>query len=151
MINLIKNKLVLGILILGIILIAVFKEGFCKNSVNTNQISNTQTQNQSPKIIATEPSPLDETTLLPTQTISVTFNLPLENLPELRYSIEPAIDLSVELSDDKKTIKFTPKENFALGQGYSLHIKSETKFEGKRTLGPEEKVFHFTTISYKGV
>lgn len=149
MLTFFKNKIFWTIIILGLILITIFSIGLYPKSSITNQIVNEQTE--SPKVISTTPSPLDEATILPTQPVSITFNIPLENLPELKYVIEPAIDLNVELSDDKKTVKFTPKDNFELGQGYSLNIKSETKFEGKRTLGPEEKVFHFTTISYKGV
>lgn len=149
MLTFFKNKIFWTIIILGLILITIFSIGLYPKSSITNQTVNEQTE--SPKVISTTPSPLDEATILPTQPVSITFNMPLENLPELKYVIEPAIDLNVELSDDKKTVKFTPKENFELGQGYSLNIKSETKFEGKRTLGPEEKVFHFTTISYKGV
>ncbi len=156
MIKLIKAKIIWIMGAIALILIAIFSKGLyfgnlASQSSAPAQNILTEKKNDSPRISTTNPSPLEETIVLPTQSISISFNMPLESIPELRYSIEPALDLKVELSDDKKTVKFTPKKSFELGQGYTLYIKSETKFDGKKTLGPEEKVYHFSTISYRGV
>ena len=107
-------------------------------------------QNESPKIIATKPDPLENTIISATEIVEITFNRPLENVGEFKVRIEPKIDYKVELSSDRKTAKILPVKPYALGTTYTLSIGTETKFDGVGRWG-EEKVFHFRTIKYTGV
>jgi hypothetical protein len=145
-----KAKIITAIVVIGAILIAIFQFGLggpgAERGVDT-------IQTESPVVVATNPAAMKEkktVVVLPTQSIEITFNQPLENVPETRITIEPKADYKVELSGDKKTIKITPNTPYALGQGYSLFIKADTKFDGKKTLGSDVD-FHFATISYNGV
>ena len=145
-----KTKIIAIVLAIGAILIAIFKFGL--GGMATPRPSDTS-QSDSITVVSTNPAPLKEkkeVVVLPTQPIEVTFNQPLENIPETRITIEPKADVKVELSGDKKTLKITPNTPFALGQGYTMFIKGETKFDGKKTLGSDID-FHFATISYNGV
>lgn len=145
-----KAKIIAIVLAIGAILIAIFRFGLGGPSVpRPSDIS----QSESVMIVSTSPADLKDkktVVILPTQSVEVTFNHPLENLPETRITIEPKADYKVELSGDRKTVKIIPVTPFALGQGYTMFIKSETKFDGKKTLGHDED-FHFSTISYNGV
>ncbi len=64
--------------------------------------------------------------------------------------LDPKIDYKVELSSDRKTAKIKPVKGFLLGTTYTLFIGTETKFDGVGRWG-EEKIFHFKTITYRGV
>jgi hypothetical protein len=145
-----KAKIITAIVVIGAILIAIFQFGLggpgAERGVDT-------IQTESPVVVATNPAAMKEkktVVVLPTQSIEITFNQPLENVPETRITIEPKADYKVELSSDKKTIKIIPVTPYSLGQGYSLFIKADTKFDGKKTLGSDVD-FHFATISYNGV
>lgn len=145
-----KTKIISVVLAIGAILIAIFKFGL--GGVPTPGSSEIS-QNDSPTVVATSPAVMKEkktVVVLPTQTIEITFNQPLENIPETKIVIEPKADYKVELSGDRKTLKIIPVTPYALGQGYSLFVKGETKFDGKKTLGSDVD-FHFATISYNGV
>ncbi len=83
------------------------------------------------------------------QTLELTFDQPIENRGEVKNTLDPKQDYTVELSQDKKTAKFIPNKPYISGREYTLTIKSDTKFDGKKTLGHDE-VFHFRTISYQG-
>lgn len=147
-----QKKLIVGVTVaLGIILMALFALGFGGKQVPANQ-PNGLSQNQSPNphVISTKPSPLENTTIVPTQTIEVTFSHPIENTGEVKYRLEPNTEVNLSLSDDRKTVRIEPKQSFELGQGYTLFIQQDTKFdEGKRQ--DSDAVFHFSTIPYKGV
>jgi hypothetical protein len=145
-----KTKIIAAVVAIGVILIAIFQFGLggpgAERGVDT-------IQTESPVVVATNPAAMKEkktVVVLPTQSIEITFNQPLENVPETRITIEPKADYKVELSSDKKTIKIIPVTPYSLGQGYSLFIKADTKFDGKKTLGSDVD-FHFATISYNGV
>jgi len=101
-------------------------------------------------LVSTSPSPLDQATILPNQTITITFDQPAQNAPELKVKIDPQIDINTELSDDRKTLKVSPKTTFGLKQGYTLTIPTEAKFDGDKKLD-HDLIFHFTTIDYQGV
>ncbi len=145
-----KAKIIAVIVAIGAILIAVFQFGLGGPATERgSEVS----QTDSPVVVSTNPPTMKEkktVVVLPTQPIEITFNQPLENVPETRITIEPKADYKVELSGDKKTIKIIPVTPYSLGQGYSLFIKADTKFDGKKTLGSDVD-FHFATISYNGV
>lgn len=144
-----KKKIILIVVAAALVLIGIFAKGFGGQP----QVAPEEKQAEEstvPLVISTNPSPLDNATVLPTQVIEITYNHPIENPGEVKYSIDPEIDVKISLSDDRKTIKVTPNKPFNLGGGYTLVIKGDTKFDGgKRQDG--DKVYHFTTISYRGV
>lgn len=145
-----RVKVIAAIITIGAILIAIFQFGL--GGPATERPSDSS-ESDTISVVATNPAPLKEkktVVVLPTQPIEITFNQPLENVPETRFVIEPKADYKAELSGDRKTLIITPITPYALGQGYSLIIKGETKFEGKKTLGSDVD-FHFATISYNGV
>ncbi len=107
-------------------------------------------QTDPPKIVSTKPDPLENSIVSANQTIEITFNRPLENVGEFKSKIEPKVDYKVELSGDRKTAKIMPVKPFDLGSTYTLFIGTETKFDGVGRWG-QEKIFHFKTITYRGV
>jgi hypothetical protein len=100
------------------------------------------------KVVST--TPVDEGTITPTQTVTVVFSQPAQNVDELKLKVDPQVDIKAELSDDKKTLKISPKKIFGLQQGYTLFIPADAKFEPKRTLGNDFRL-HFKTVDYSGV
>lgn len=148
-----KQKIIAAVIALGLILIAIFNKGLApknESPINTPKKTGQQVQTDTPELISTNPSPLDGTTILPTQIIEFQFNLPLENDAETKITLDPKVEYKIELSNDKKTAKIIPLKPFTLGQGYTLSIKGDTKFQGKKTLG-RDYGFGFRTIEYKGV
>lgn len=103
-----------------------------------------------PRIVSTKPDPLNETIIPASQVIEITFNKPLQNVPEFKVRIEPKVDFKVELSFDRKTAKITPLKPLGLGTAYTLTINPDTKFDGVGNWG-QTKDFHFRTIKYRGV
>ncbi len=103
-----------------------------------------------PQIVSTKPSPLDETIVSATEVVEITFNRPLENVGEFKVRIEPKTEYKLELSGDRKTARIIPEKPYQLGTTYTLFIGTETKFDGVGRWG-EEKVYHFKTITYRGV
>ncbi|MBU1000555.1 hypothetical protein KKE78_04130, partial [Patescibacteria group bacterium] len=106
--------------------------------------------NDKPTIVTTKPDPLEETIISTVDVIEITFNRPLENVGEFKSRLEPDLEYKVELSSDRKTAKIKPVKSFLLGATYTLFIGPETKFDGVGRWG-EEKIFHFRTITYRGV
>lgn len=144
----VKKKIIIIVIAVSALLIALFAKGLGSTPQPVPETK--QTESQVPLVVSTNPSPLDNATVLPTQVLEITYSHPIENPGEIKYSIDPPIDVKLTLSDDKKTIKVTPNQPFNLGGGYTLVIKGDTKFDGgKRQDG--DKVYHFATISYKGV
>lgn len=159
MINLsFKQKLIVAIIVIGLILVAIFQQGFDqifpssppRSSSPAQPPSPPQSPSEEPKLLSTNPSPLNNATILPTQTIEFTFNQPIENRGELKYEIEPKTEVEVMLSADKKTAKITSKKPLILGQTYVIKIKTDTKFDSKKRL-PDGLNFTFKTINYRGV
>jgi hypothetical protein len=148
-----KNKIITAILIIGSLLILLFQRGLYGNSNSPAQSTPTaetkQEQNTEPKIVSTNPLPLNEAVILPGQTIEITFNYPVNAVSEFKHRLEPKIDYKIELSSDRKTAKIIPTKTFNLGTGYTLFILGETKFDDKKKLN-QEFVYHFRTIDFKG-
>lgn len=141
-----RQKIAFIIFILGMLAILIFRQGLyskVKKSADTSS-------DPAPVIVSITPNLRQEPILLPTQTIEVTFNLPLENAPETRIKFDPELDYKIDLSEDRKTVKISPKTTYQLGQGYTLFILNETKFENKKQLG-ETTQYNFKTINYRGV
>lgn len=153
-----KQKIIGIIAIIGTILILIFQRGFSSNPtatlepvrINLDPQPQKQIQIDTPELVSTNPSPLDGAILWGLQPIEITFNMPLENIPELKYKLEPQIDIKVELSSDKKTVRFIPTKTLPLGVGFTLFISGDAKFDGKKTLG-KDYTFRFKTIEYKGI
>lgn len=143
-----KRKLIIVLAVIGSLLILIFKYGLgIKTETNTGTVD---PEAEGIKIIMTSPDKLEDATILPNQTISITFNKSLESSAEVKISMEPPIEYKIELSEDQKTFKLTPKNVYLLGNGYTLKILGGTKFDGKKELGRDE-IFHFRTINYRGV
>lgn len=148
--------LIIGVA-LGIVVVIFLREDLVnKKATNKPGLSLQQTTHSQPEkiqIISTKPQPLEGTTILPTQTIEITFNKPLENIPEFKNKIEPEVNYKIELSFDKKIVKIIPEKSWALGTEYTLFILPDTKFkEGdKKEVLDRETIFHFKTIKYRGV
>ena len=106
--------------------------------------------NDSPKIVSTKPTPLEEATVPAVDSIEITFNKPLQNPSEFKVRIEPKIDFKIELSSDKKVGKIILEKPLDLGMSYTLYIGRDTKFDGVGEWGMD-KEFHFRTVSYKGI
>lgn len=140
-----KQKIIAIVTVIGLILIYIFQRGLYGSSPQALQV-----KNEGPQVVSTKPSPLDQTVLLPSQPVEITFNYPLQNTGEFKNRIEPKIDYKVELSSDRKTAKIIFLKPMDLGQGYTLFVLPDTKFDGAGNLG-QDLVFHFKTISYKGI
>ncbi len=112
--------------------------------------SATISSSDKPTIISTKPNPLDETIVSATEVVEITFNRSLENEGEFKVRIEPKINYKIELSGDRKTARIIPEKPYQLGTTYTLFIGTETKFDGVGRWG-EEKIYHFKTITYRGV
>ena len=145
-----KQKIIGVVIAIGLLLIGIFKFGLGGGATpRPSDVS----QSDSIELTSTSPSQLkakQDVTILPTQALTFTFNQPLQNVPETRYTIEPKADVKLQLSDDRKTLTITPNTPYSLGQGYTLFIKGGTKFDNNKTLGSDQD-FHFSTINYTGV
>ncbi len=149
MLNLDRNKIIAIVGAIGLLLIAVFQMGFYKKSDQSIETPAPSVISQ-PAPVSTNPSQLENAVVLPTQEISITFNQPLFNLPEIRWKLDPSVEMEVKISDDRKTVYFKPKEAYSVGSGYSLHIGKETKFESEQRLA-DDAIWHFRTIEYRGI
>lgn len=107
-------------------------------------------QDSQPQIVSTKPDPLEGNIIKASEPIEITFNRPLQNVPEFRFRLEPKTDVKVELSSDKKTAKIIPLKPWFLGAGFTLYIQPETKFDGAGEW-KQDKTYHFGTIKYTGV
>ncbi|MBI2600535.1 Ig-like domain-containing protein [Candidatus Daviesbacteria bacterium] len=140
-----------------IILILLFLAGFfLSNNKDGDGDGNIDTSSQAvvddskPRVVSVQPTQQEAPFITQNQVITVTFNMPVENTGEFKHKIEPELKYRLEPSADRKVIKITPEEPYLLGTEYTLFIKPETKFDGKKTLN-EEKIYHFKTIQYRGV
>ncbi len=146
-----KQKIVFLVFLIGAALIMIFQRGFTTSPIkHPSGPSPSQSQNSNIKAVSTSPNPLDNSTILPAQTISVTFNTPIENSGEFKYKMDPPAGVNIKLSDDRKTVEITPSQPFKLGSGYTLFVDSGTKFDSGKRL-PNTLIYHFKTISYSGV
>lgn len=140
-----KNKII-SVSIFGLIIIYIFIHNF--SFKNSQPLPSPTPIN--PTITSTNPLPLEGALISPTQSISVSFSQPLQNLPEFRYKMDPTVDLNVKLSDDRKTVTFTPKKFFDLSAAYTLFVYRDSKFDNKKLLD-QDYIFHFHTPTYTGV
>lgn len=146
-----KKNITIIIIITVIILAFLWKSRLSvPSSPTSSSPTPTAASSESPGIVSTKPDPLENTIISTTETVEITFNRPLENVGEFKVRIEPKIDYKVELSGDRKTAKIITIKPYQLGTTYTLFIGTETKFDGVGRWG-EEKIFHFKTISYRGV
>lgn len=153
------NKAFLAtVLIIGAVLFLFFQRSLSSKSAPAVNNSSPQPEStkqavsasDKPTIVSTKPDPLEENIVSVSDTIEITFNRPLENAGEFKVRLEPKIDYKVELSQDRKTAKIKPVKSFLLGTTYTLFIGPESKFDGVGRWG-EEKIYHFKTITYRGV
>ncbi len=128
------------------------KKIYNKPTVSPPEVKQTTrvSANEAPKIVSTNPDPLEDNIVSSTQTIEITFNRSLENVGEFKLRIEPKTNIKTELSGDRKTARIIPVKPFELGTTYTIFIGPESKFDGIGNWG-QEKIFHFRTIKYTGV
>lgn len=148
-----KQKIIALILALGAALIFIFQQGLYGKPSSPTGPKTEKVQSEEPQVVSTSPNPLQNGVILPTQTVEITFNQPVENLGELKYKIDPQPEgFTIELSSDRKTVKIIPTKPFRLGTFYSFFIEageSGTKFDGNKRL-KENINFSFKTIDFKG-
>jgi hypothetical protein len=149
-----KQKIIGAVIAIGVILFAIFKFGLggAPTPVADQQINQPIPAGEI-RLIGTNPPELlekKEIIIIPTQTIEFTFNERLENAPETRIVLDPVADVEIKISDDKKSAKIIPTKPYKLGQGFTVFIKGETKFEGGKKLDRDYD-FHFNTINYSGI
>lgn len=146
-----KQKIIALVALLGIALIIIFQNGLVpKSSPETKDTPSAETKSEHAVLLTTNPSPFNNSIILPTQSLEFTFSDPLENPGEFKVRLEPQAEVKISLSDDKKTAKITPKKSFDLGQSYTLFIQNDSKFEGGKKLD-QNLQFGFRTIEYNGV
>lgn len=146
-----SKKTVISTITIGLILIAIFGQRFYKSQpIKKIEQIKSEAQNQEPRVVSTNPELKENPVLLPTQTIEITFNMPLENAGEFKSRIDDFKDYKVELSNDKKTAKIIPTKPFELGKSFTIFIDQDTKFDGKKRLN-QGIHFNFRTIDYHGV
>lgn len=148
-----KKIIITAIALIGLALLAIFYKGLYSPAPITKlnlQTTQVDIQPEKPLVLTTNPSPLEDATILPTQIIELTFNYSLIAPSELKHKIDPPADIKIELSADRKTVKIVPVKPYHLGSGYTLFILPDTKFEGGRLL-KDEKIFHFKIIRYRGI
>lgn len=151
------NKRLLTVIIICILGVLFFfaKDFFTQQTPIPDKTSNdTQSNKPIPEnqvgVISTQPSPLEEATILMSQPVEITFNKPIENIGELKHRVEPEFAYDLKLSQDRKTVILSPKEFYPLGTLITLHISVETKFDGGFRLD-SNLIYHFKTIKYRGV
>lgn len=151
-----KKLILVTVTIIGVLLIIIFQRGLNISSIK--EVSPNNNSQPVVQIVSTTPSPLEDGTVLPNQSIELAFNLPLWNPDELKIGIEPALEVKISLSEDRKLAKITPVNGYELGQGYTLFIKSDSNFEERDEVGEikklqlgQEIIYHFKTINYKGI
>lgn len=148
-----KQKIaIVSILILIITSIVLFKKEIFPFQPQklTPQVS----QEEKLKIVSTSPDPLEGATILPTQYIEVTFSKPLF-VSEFKHRLDPEVDHEVKVINGRdhafgSTFRIIFKKPLELGSGYTFFILSNTKTE--EGIGLEHDfIYHFSTISYRGV
>lgn len=145
-------KIILSLVILGVAGFFIYQSQ-AKNPPTSKLVTSTPNQNQL-KLLSTDPDPLEAATLLPTQTITLTFNQVIPK-SELKYHFDPDVEHQLEVasgpsSSGGTTFKITFKKPLELGSGYTLFIESSTHTKSKVTLD-REYVYHFRTINYRGI
>lgn len=150
------NKKTVVFLLIIIISMVGFKTLY-KPTAKPEQVSPEKTiedkkSSASPEFLFTKPEGLekDVKVILPSQTIEITFNQPIENIGEFKHKLEPKVKYQAKLSDDKKTVILNPEGSFPVGTEFTLFVQSDTKFDGKKNFEKELQL-HFKTLTYRGV
>ena len=143
------KKLIAGIIAaVGLLLILIFQQGLGMNAPQKKDLNPQAVQTSDPQIISSKPQ--SGGVVAPTQAVEITFNIPIENPGEFKHKIDPEVEHTIKLSDDRKTVMIIPTNGFSLGQGYELTIQKDTKFDNKKSLS-DPIIFGFKTIDYRGV
>lgn len=113
-----------------------------------------QSQTQYLQIISTSPNPLDEATILPSQTIEFTFNKPIFR-SEFKHKFDPEIEHEIETvngidKEQGKTLRIVFEKPLEFGSGYTLFVEQNTHSEDGQKLEREYQ-YHFKTIKYSGI
>lgn len=152
-----KKKIIIIIALMGGLLILIFQQGLYSKEQPIYQeptksltINNSVTPSDEPQLLSTNPAPLEEAIVFPTQVIELNFNSPLVNEPELKLKIEPKVDYKIELTNKKMTAKIIPTTPYQMGGSFTLFVLPETKFDNGKTLS-KDYIYHFKTIQYRGV
>lgn len=106
------------------------------------------------KIVSTNPNPLDEATILPTQSIEIEFSKPIFR-SEFKHHLDPELEHEIEIvngtdKEQGKTIRITFKKPLEFGSGYTLFVEQNTHSEDGQKLEHEYQ-YHFKTIKYSGI
>lgn len=102
-------------------------------------------------VVSTNPPDLQNTIILPNQTIQIVFSDPVLNTDELKHKMDPEGGYKLKLSDDRKTLSIIPDPAFQIGTGYTFSILSnDSKFDNGKKL-QSDIIYHFQTIQYRGV
>lgn len=108
------------------------------------------------QVVSTNPDPLDGATVLPTQSIEITFNKPLVR-SEFKYRLDPETDHVLMVvngsgsnKDISKTFQITFNKPLELGKGYTLFILPGTHTEDGIRFDKDQN-FTFHTINYRGI
>lgn len=151
------NRRLIFIPIIALVLIGsifyLYKSNI-KKLISSNQIKQIPTENNELKLISTKPDPLDNVTILPTQNLEFTFNIPIYR-SEFKHHFDPEVPHDIEVvggidSEHGTTIRIKFRKSLELGSGYTLFVESGTKVNDKLRLD-RDYIYHFTTISYRGV
>lgn len=152
------KKIVIGLItLLGILVLLISGKGFYTSPQET-PTSNLKTETQivrdlgKVKILSTNPGNLNGRTLLPTDSIEIEFDLPMEAFdPGYHVVVEPKVEMVVKASDDLKRIIIKPAKSWAVGTTYSLLVKNNLKFKGENVQLGQDVVFNFNTLTIKGI
>lgn len=147
-----NKKLLISLPIILIILLGVFAGPKVKNKLFKPVVQNSP----APQfyLVSIDPNPLEGATILPTQSITVTFNKPVR-VSELKHRFDPEINHEVTVANGidstlGTTLKITFVKPLQLGSGYTFFILASTHTEDKINLD-RDYIYHFSTIKYNGV
>lgn len=144
------KKVIIAVTVLGFVSVLFFTPKLSFHFLQSTPVKTPVPTNTTEAVTVVSASPLNNSTILPTQSVSLTFNRSALNGPELKIRIDPSVSFEVNLSNYNKTVTISFPKPLALGQGYTLFIPAEAKFEGGKTLG-QDYSYYFATISYQGV
>lgn len=147
-----KSKIFIIVLFLfiGIFTLKISQGSKPNNQSVESPVPSPSSLNESPRIVSTKPDPLDNTIISASEIVEITFNRSIENIGEFKSRIEPKIEYTIELVNDRKTARIMPVKPYQLGTTYTLFINPDTKFDGVGEW-KQSKDFHFRTITYRGV
>lgn len=146
-----RSKIIAVVLAIGLLLIAIFGFGLEDEALKPTakeEIKKEQPKDR-PYVVSTNPDLMQEALIPPGQTIEITFSEPFENRGEVKYELMPEIAHEAQEANEKTTFRIVPKPLFKVGAGYTLRIKTETKFKSGKRL-ENDLNYSFKTIPYSG-